>query len=147
MAFRPRVVIVEDDPDILLVLRINLELAGFNTSLAADGATGLRRIESERPDLVLLDLMLPGLDGWSVLAELGSRQDGPPVVVCSAKHGARDIERAERLGATGFVTKPFQIDRVIEVALETVQRHPVRGTRPDSEELTEGFPIAGIEPA
>ncbi len=147
MAFRPRVVIVEDDPDILLVLRLNLELAGFETSLAADGATGLRRIETERPDLVLLDLMLPGLDGWSVLAELGSRQGGPPVVVCSSKQGARDIERAERLGAAAYVTKPFQIDRVIEVALETVQRHPVRGTGTGSEALPEGIPIAGVEPA
>ena len=70
MSFRPRVVIVEDEPDTLLLLRINLDAAGFEASLAADGATAMRRITAERPDVVLLDLMLPVLDGWAVLAEL-----------------------------------------------------------------------------
>ncbi|MDP9232212.1 MAG: response regulator, partial [Actinomycetota bacterium] len=64
--------IVEDDPDVLLILRVNLESAGFDTTLAADGDTALRRIDIDPPDAVLLDLMLPIVDGWDVLAELTS---------------------------------------------------------------------------
>ena len=86
---RPHVLIVDDEPDVLLILRLNLEAAGLDMSLAADGVTALRRIERERPDIVLLDLMLPVLDGWAVLSELGNRTDVPPVIVCSAKQGPR----------------------------------------------------------
>ena len=99
MSFRPRVLIVEDEPDMLLLLRINLEQAGFEASLAADGATAMRRIAAERPDVVLLDLKLPVLDGWAVLADLHSREHAPPVIVCSAKGTARDLARASELGA------------------------------------------------
>ena len=105
--------IVEDDPDTLLILRVNLESAGFDTTLAADGDTALRRIDIDPPDAVLLDLMLPIVDGWDVLAELTSREGAPPVVVCSARHGDRDIERAKRLGAVDFLVKPFNLDRLV----------------------------------
>jgi DNA-binding response OmpR family regulator len=113
MRSRPQVLIVEDEPDVLLILRLNLEAAGMDTSLAADGVTALRRIERERPDLVVLDLMLPVLDGWSVLAELRSRGDVPPVIVCSAKRAPRDVARAEELGAVAFVTKPFDVSVIV----------------------------------
>ena len=63
MARKPRVVIVEDDPDALLMMRMNLEIVGFETSLAADGGTAIRRILAEKPDVVVLDLMLLVLDG------------------------------------------------------------------------------------
>jgi DNA-binding response OmpR family regulator len=110
---RPLVLIVEDDPDVLLIVRVNLESSGFDTALAADGDTALRRIDVDAPDAVLLDLMLPIVDGWEVLAELTSREGGPPVVVCSARRGDHDVERAKRLGAADFLPKPFDLEQLV----------------------------------
>ena len=114
---KPHVLIVEDEPDTLLLLRANLEASGFDTSLAADGGTALRRIAVEHPDVVLLDLMLHGMDGWGVLAQVGSDQASPPVVVCSAKDAPRDRTRASRMGAAAYVMKPFDLDGLLETLI------------------------------
>jgi DNA-binding response OmpR family regulator len=110
---RPLVLIVEDDPDVLQILRVNLEVAGLDTMLAADGDTAFRRIVDERPDSILLDLMLPVMDGWAILAALTSRADAPPVVVCSSRRGVAEVHRATRLGAFDYVLKPFDPVRVV----------------------------------
>ncbi len=73
---------------------------------------------SERPDAVLLDVMLPGIDGWQVLEELHALGDPAPVVVCSAKKNAEDMERARRLGAWEYLPKPFDISRVVDAVVE-----------------------------
>jgi DNA-binding response OmpR family regulator len=115
---RPRVLIVEDDPDLLVVLRVNLVSAGIEPILAGDGRTAISRIEAERPDAVLLDVMLPGIDGWQVLAQLHERGNRIPVVVCSAKKNPEDMARAEELGATAYLVKPFDIDRLVDAVVE-----------------------------
>jgi DNA-binding response OmpR family regulator len=120
------VLIVEDEPDMLLLLRLTLEDAGFETCLAADGETALRRIDAERPDVVLLDLMLPVLDGWGVLAELATRPAGPPVVICSATDGRRERTRAAELGAVAFVPKPFEVEDLVRVLREALAHRPAR---------------------
>jgi two-component system alkaline phosphatase synthesis response regulator PhoP len=101
------VLIVDDEPDILLMLRVNLEADGFETALAADGETALRRIEEERFDIVLLDVMMPVMDGWGVLQGLSGDPNAPRVIVVSAKSADRDIARALQQGAADYVTKPF----------------------------------------
>jgi len=117
---QPRVLIVEDDPGLLLLVRSNLELAGCDTSLAADGITALRRIETESPDAVVVDLMLPGLDGWSILAELRDQTEPPAVIVCSARSNPEDRRRAFEWGARSYVQKPFEIDELVGVVLQAV---------------------------
>ena len=102
-----RVLIVDDEPDILLMLRVNLEADGFETALAADGETALRRIGEERFDVVVLDVMMPVMDGWGVLEGLSHDAGAPRVVVLSAKSSDRDVARALQLGAADYVTKPF----------------------------------------
>jgi DNA-binding response OmpR family regulator len=114
-----RVLIVDDEPDILLMLRVNLEAAGFHTALAADGETALRRIAEEVPDIVLLDVMMPVMDGWGVLEALSARDRTPMVVVVSAKSSDRDVVRALNLGACEYITKPFDPDDLV-VAVERV---------------------------
>jgi DNA-binding response OmpR family regulator len=114
----PKVLIVDDEPDILLMLRINLDAEGYQTALAADGETALRRIDDETPDVVLLDVMMPVMDGWSVLETLSSRADSPRVIVLSAKTASRDVRRALDLGAAEYLTKPFEPENL----LATVQR-------------------------
>ncbi len=96
MSGKPKVLIVDDEPDVLLTLRMILEAEGFDPTLAADGETALRRIDEESPDLVVLDIMMPVLDGWFVLAELAGRARRPCVVVCSAKSSDADRARAKR---------------------------------------------------
>ena len=108
-----KVMIVDDEPDILLMLRVNLESEGYETALAGDGETALRRIEEERPDVVLLDVMMPVMDGWGVLAGLHQTNPRPRIVVLSAKSGSRDVARAYELGADDYVTKPFDPDDLL----------------------------------
>jgi DNA-binding response OmpR family regulator len=119
---RPRVLIVEDDPDLLVVLRVNLNSAGFEPILAADGRTAVARVAIERPDAVLLDVMLPGIDGWQVLEELHAQGDRVPVIVCSAKKDPADIERARSLGAVDYLVKPFDIDRLVDTVMGVAGR-------------------------
>jgi DNA-binding response OmpR family regulator len=119
--YRPRVLIVEDDPDTLVILRVNLNASGFEPILAGDGRTAIARIQAEDPDAVLLDVMLPGVDGWEVLEGLHALGDPVPVVVCSGKNNPRDIDRASELGAVAYLVKPFDIDRLVDVTFEAVR--------------------------
>ncbi len=104
-----RVLIVDDEPDILLMLRVNLEADGYDTALAADGETAVQRMSEERFDAVLLDVMMPVLDGWGVLRHFQTRSGAPPIIVVSAKSSDRDVARALDLGAADYVSKPFNI--------------------------------------
>jgi DNA-binding response OmpR family regulator len=117
---KPRVLIAEDDPDTLVILRINLTAVGIEPMLASDGRTALERIETESPDALLLDVLLPGIDGWQVLEELHAKGDPVPVIVCSGKDNILDLQRARDLGAVAYLVKPFDIDRLIEVTSEVV---------------------------
>lgn len=119
---RNRILIVDDEPDILLMLRVNLEAEGYETLLASDGATALRRVDEEKPDLVLLDIMMPIVDGWGVLDEVGGSDSGPRVIMLSAKAGEDDVLRAWRNGADEYVTKPFDPDRLMVLVSEVLER-------------------------
>ena len=119
-----KVLIVDDEPDILLMLRVNLEAAGYSTVLAADGETALRRIDEEPPDLILLDIMMPVMDGWGVLRALAERTGTPLVVVVSAKSSDRDVVRALSSGAHEYVTKPFDPDDLVAVVNRVLAATP-----------------------
>jgi DNA-binding response OmpR family regulator len=94
-------------------LRVSLEAAGFDTGLAADGDVALQRVREDPFDLILLDVMMPVLDGWGVLEALQHHPGAPKIIVLSAKSASRDVERAMSLGATDYLTKPFEVDRLI----------------------------------
>ncbi len=136
----PRVLIVEDDPDLLVILRVNLSSAGLEPILAGDGRTAISRIEAEKPDAVLLDVMLPGIDGWQVLEQLHRMGDPVPVVVCSAIRDPEDKARAEAMGAVAYVVKPFDIDLLVDSVVEAATARHRERTR-------EATPDLGTEPA
>jgi two-component system alkaline phosphatase synthesis response regulator PhoP len=115
-----KVLIVDDEPDVLLLLRVNLEAAGYETVLAADGETALSRIDDSDPDVVLLDIMMPVMDGWGVLRVLSDRDVAPRVVVVSAKSSDRDVVRALTSGALEYITKPFDPDALIDIVERTM---------------------------
>jgi DNA-binding response OmpR family regulator len=121
-----KVLIVDDEPDVLLILRVNLEAEGYQTALAADGETALRRIADERPDLILLDVMMPVMDGWGVLEALARDIFNHRVVVVSAKASDRDMRRALELGASAYLSKPFDPDELIEVVGRVLSSTPAQ---------------------
>ncbi|MBR9989128.1 MAG: response regulator transcription factor [Gemmatimonadetes bacterium] len=104
-----RILIVEDNPDLAFGLRNNLEIEGYDISVAADGLAGLREARASAPDLIILDLMMPGLDGYRVLRTLRDEGNSTPVLILSAKSEEADKVRGFRMGADDFVTKPFSL--------------------------------------
>jgi DNA-binding response OmpR family regulator len=133
------VLIVDDNPDILALLRANLRMAGFGSTEALNGQIALRRIEEERPDLILLDLMMPVLDGWGVLEELRDRPDRPPVIVVTAAESPELMERAGRFGVSGYVTKPFNVAALLDL-IRSVIGSPKPPLRPDTAESARSRP-------
>jgi two-component system phosphate regulon response regulator PhoB len=109
-ARNPRTVLIVDDHGPLrAVCRVNLERAGFRVLEAGDGDEALVSIKAERPDLILLDIMMPRVSGWEVAAELLSDRstDSIPIIFISARGGIGDRVRAFELGAHEYLTKPF----------------------------------------
>jgi DNA-binding response OmpR family regulator len=102
-----RVLIVEDNRDLAYGLRNNLEIEGYQVDVADDGAAGLARAKETRPDLVVLDLMLPRMDGFRVLRALRDDALTMPVLVLTARGEESDKVRALKLGADDYLTKPF----------------------------------------
>lgn len=111
MPDRPLVLIVDDEPDILLVAATRLEAAGYDTAAASDGREALALLHRRRPDLVLLDLRMPGLDGYEFCRMVKSDPDldRMPVVLFSASSSRADSlkEKCLALGADGYLAKPF----------------------------------------
>ncbi|HEU4528272.1 MAG TPA: response regulator [Actinomycetota bacterium] len=114
------VLVVDDEPQVVWMLRFSLEAEGYQTISAADGRDALEQIRRNRPKVVLLDIMMPVMDGWSVLEELRTlpAEERPRVVVVSARASVRDREKALELGADVFVAKPFNMDDLLGVVHE-----------------------------
>lgn len=108
-----RILIVEDNPDLAFGLRNNLEIEGYDISVAPDGLAGLEQARGEQPDLIILDLMMPGLDGYRVLRTLREEGINTPVLILSARGEEADKVRGFRMGADDFVTKPFSLLELI----------------------------------
>jgi DNA-binding response OmpR family regulator len=111
----PMVLIIDDDDSIRQVLSLGLEMEGFRTATAQDGFNGLRSAVHEPPDVVVLDMMMPGRDGFTVLDGLRSREELAeiPVVMLTARAGAQDFERVLAAGADRYMTKPFVLDHLV----------------------------------
>ena len=109
------VMVVDDDPDIQLLLRLELQAEGYDVITADDGLQAVERIPELQPDVVLLDVMMPGLDGWGVLERLDDPL--PAVIVVSGLATDRDhhYRHAVELGALGFVSKPFDSTKLLEL--------------------------------
>ena len=111
-----RVLVADDDADIRFILRANLEAEGMAVDEASDGAQALALAAGLRPDVLILDVMMPERDGLDVLAALRADPDTAdmPVLVLSAKAGDGDIWEGWRAGADIYLTKPFDVDLVVK---------------------------------
>ena len=108
-----RLLVVEDEPNIRELLSTSLRFAGFEVVTAADGATALKLAETERPDLVVLDVMLPDMDGFAVTRRLRDQGRHMPVVFLTARDGTDDKVTGLTVGGDDYVTKPFSLEEVV----------------------------------
>jgi DNA-binding response OmpR family regulator len=104
-----RILIVEDNTDLAVGLRNNLEIEGYDVTISDNGVSGLEDFRAQHPDLVVLDLMLPAMDGYRVLREIRSSGSVVPVLLLTARSEEGDKVRGLRLGADDYVTKPFGV--------------------------------------
>ena len=111
----PKILVVDDDPDIFEIVETNLVGAGYRVVRAGDGAEGLRKVRSEQPDLVILDVLMPELTGWEVLAEIEAdpATAGLPVIMLTCKSEDQDILRGLEEGAVEYLTKPFYPENLV----------------------------------
>ncbi len=115
-----RVLIVEDDHNIADLLRLYLEKEGYEVAIAPDGVKGVERFRSEQPDLVLLDVMLPGMDGWAVCRTIRGEAK-TPIIMLTAKSETEDKVYGLKQGADDYITKPFEMKEVL-ARIEAVLR-------------------------
>jgi len=124
MTERRTVLVVDDEPDVLLLCRVNLEFEGYEVLEAADGEQAMTQVQAHRPDVVLLDIMMPKMDGWQVLAAIKSEAAlaDIPVVMLTAKVQDQDQIRGWSEGAADYITKPFSplaLSQVLQDVLDT----------------------------
>ena len=122
-----RVLVIDDESPIRLLCRVNLEAEGMDVLEAADGPTGLEKARAERPDVILLDVMMPGLDGWRVAEHLleDDRTNTIPIIFLTARAEFRDRARGLDIGGVDYVTKPFnplELAPLVRGLLERVER-------------------------
>jgi CheY-like chemotaxis protein len=111
------VLVVDDEPQVAWVLRFSLEHEGYRTYTASNGVEALEELEKHHPRLMVLDLMMPEMDGWAVLRALTKlpHEERPRIVIVSALTGPDDKAKATALGADAFVPKPFDVEELIGV--------------------------------
>ncbi|HXG76541.1 MAG TPA: response regulator transcription factor [Gaiellaceae bacterium] len=124
-----KVLIIEDDDVIARGMARHLQEAGFDAVGVANGETGLQRLRYERPDVCVLDLMLPGLDGWRVLEQARAEGIGTPIVVVSARGTEHDRVHALEIGADDYLVKPFSM-RELTARVRAAARRGVRDALP-----------------
>ena len=132
MERKQRVLIVEDEKNIVDILRFNLHKEGYDTLEAFDGITGLRLALEESPDLILLDLMLPGMNGFEVCRLLRDKGRNTPVLIITAREEEKDKILGLDLGADDYITKPFSIRELMARVKANIRRVAME-RRPDQE--------------
>ena len=113
----PSVLVVDDEPQVVWVLQFSLEAEGYTTYAANNGVEALAEISEHRPNLMVLDIMMPTMDGWGVLEEMLKLpvEERPRVVIVSALSSLRDRAKAAEMGADAYVPKPFNVDELLAV--------------------------------
>ena len=134
-----KVLIVDDEPDILASVQQALQAEGALTQCCSDGNSAVHICESEAPDLIVLDMMLPKRSGFLVLERVKQLDSPPYVIMVTANEGRRHQAYAESLGADAYLHKPLRLERIITLAAEMIEKHgrPTEGRASASEDAEE----------
>lgn len=137
---KPKVLVIEDEPDILEVIQYNLEREGHKVLACRNGEQGLSRIRTDNPDLVILDLMLPGMDGVEVCRQVKSDPvtRAIPIIMVTAKSEESDIVLGLGIGADDYITKPFSPRELIARVKVVLRRGPLREQSGGGERVVRG---------
>ena len=129
-----RILVVDDEPNIVDILRFNLQREGYEVLAAYDGTEGLALAQSQAPDLILLDVMLPGMDGFKVCEELRKTDRLTPIIMLTAREEERDRVLGLELGADDYVVKPFSVRELMARVRTNVRRSEVLSEESASED-------------
>jgi DNA-binding response OmpR family regulator len=121
MADTKTILIVEDDMELSDGLRVVLERQGYHVIQARDGQQGKQQIYQHKPDLVILDMMMPRMGGYPVLEHFRDKTDAPPIIMMTANEGSRHKAYAEWLGVVDYIRKPFAMERMLEAVQRGLQ--------------------------
>ncbi len=130
-----KILVADDDNNIAELLRLYLEKEGYGVVIAADGEEALARFTPESPDIVLLDIMMPKLDGWQVLREI-RKKSNVPIIMLTAKGETFDKVLGLELGADDYVVKPFETKEIVARIKAVLRRAGKVGELPDSKEVS-----------
>ena len=114
MAEQKLILVVDDDRELVDAMRAVLERQGYKVIQAHDGHQGKQAIYNQRPDLVILDMMMPRMGGYPVLEHFKDKGDAPPIIMVTANEGSRHKVYAEYLGVVDYIRKPFAMERLLE---------------------------------
>lgn len=119
---KKRILVVDDEPSILETIKFHLELSDYNVVSASDGMEALKIARSENPDLILLDLMLPRMDGYKVckMLKMDKRYKNIPVIMLTAKAGSVDEVEGYQSGADAYIKKPFDLEELSNVVRDMI---------------------------
>jgi CheY-like chemotaxis protein len=123
-----RVLVVDDDPHVLQLLRVNFELEGYDVDSANNGEEALKRIAAQKPDVLVCDVMMPGMNGLEVVERVRSEPTTAklPIVMVSAKAQQADLTAGGAAGADAYVTKPFDPQDLLDAVAKVLKRKPSR---------------------
>jgi DNA-binding response OmpR family regulator len=112
-----KILVTDDEMPVVQIIKTNLELEGYEVLTASNGEEALQQVEAEKPDLIILDVMMPKMDGWEVLSRLKSNPatEDIPVVMLTALSQIEDMDRGARLGNDCYLTKPFEPEELLAV--------------------------------
>jgi DNA-binding response OmpR family regulator len=124
MAQPKTILVVDDDVELSDGLRAVLERQGHRVIQARDGHQGKQQVYNQRPDLVILDMMMPRMGGYPVLEHFRDKPDAPPIIMITANEGSRHKAYAEYLGVVDYIRKPFAMERLLETVHRVLQPQP-----------------------
>ena len=119
---RPKVLIVDDEPDIVESIKFRLEVENIDCVTAINGEEGLTKARDEKPDLILLDVMMPKMNGYKMsrLLKFDANFKDIPIIMLTARTQAKDMEIGEHTGADEYVTKPFDMEELVELVMKYI---------------------------
>lgn len=124
MAEQKLILIVDDDRELVDAMRAVLERQGYKVIQAHDGHQGKQAIYNQRPDLVILDMMMPRMGGYPVLEHFKDKADAPPIIMVTANEGSRHKVYAEYLGVIDYIRKPFAMERLLDTVNKALSEKP-----------------------